>query len=249
MNYLIDTQKYYANWLSVNPDLLNQDGIFCSYSPERDCIQEGYSKPFDLYGYFSQHTAIISCGRKLEKEIDWIQESFQISNDLIEFKKAVEEKLGTYLHHDYKYYFSELPSGIDTAKAKQLTEENFPDYLDFFKSQYPESKAETWLASYFKEIASKGYVFGLYIDEKLVSASDSPSMPYMKEQAVEIGINTLPEHRNKGYAKTVLGAMLKFLSSNQKVPIISCASSNTASQKLIQTLGNIKLADVLSLSL
>ena len=249
MDYLAETKKYYANWLSVSPNLLNKDGIFCCYSPERDLVQEGYSKPFDFYGYISGQTVILTYGSKLEKDIDWIHEFFQSSKDLVEFKNLIQVRTGKNLQQDHKYYFSQLPSQLDISKAKQLTEQDYSDYLDFFKTMYPDSQAETWLASYFTEIVAKGYVFGLYLSEKLVSASDSPPMPYMKEKAVELGINTLPEYRNKGYGRIVFGAMLKFVTDTHKNPIVSCLSSNEASQRLIETVGFVKLADVESLSL
>jgi len=250
MNYLAATKNYYAEWLAVSPELLDQEGKFyLSYSPNRDTVQDGYSKPFDLYAYLSGQTAIVTYGRKLEQNIDWIRASVENNKDIAELKKVVKERLGKNLQHDYKYYFSELPSGIDFSKARQLTAKDYPAYLHFFKTQYPDSEAETWLADYYKEIASKGYVFGFYIGDELVSASDSPDMPYMKDNAVEIGINTLPAYRNKGYAKVVFGAMLKFINSIHKVPIVSCASSNIASQKLIESTGFVKLADGVSLSL
>ena len=54
----------------------------------------------------------------------------------------------------------------------------------------------------------------------------------MKEDIVELGINTLPEYRNQGYAKIILGVASRYVTNSKKVPIVSCASSNTASQKV-----------------
>jgi RimJ/RimL family protein N-acetyltransferase len=249
MNYLAETKRYYAEWLSVSSELLDQNGVFCFYSPERDAIQVGYSKSFDLYCYISGQTTIITFGCKLEHSIDWVQEFFQTNGNLAEFKKIVKEKLGKNLQQDFKYYFAESPSDIDVSKARQLTKQDYSSYLHFFKTQYPDSQAETWLADYFNVSTSKGYVFGFYVGDELVSVSDSPDMPYMNENVVELGINTLAEYRNKGYAKIVLGAMLEFVTSIQKVPIVSCASSNIASKKLIEGVGFAKLADVVSLSI
>jgi RimJ/RimL family protein N-acetyltransferase len=249
LNYLAVTIRYYAEWLSVNPTLLEQGGKFCLYSSERDINQEGYSQPFNLYGYFSNKTIIITYGQKLEHHLGWIQEFIQNNGSLDEFRKLVNDKVGKHLQHEYKYYFTELPSDIDISKARQLTTQDYPAYLHFFKTQYPNSEAETWLDGYFNEIAAKGYVFGLYVGNELVSTTDAPGMPYMRESVVELGVSTLPDYQGRGYAKIVIGAMLKFLMSIQKVPIVSCGSSNMASQKLIESVGFIKLADVVSLSL
>ena len=250
MNSLALTKRYYADWLSVNPTLLEQQGgEYYLYSPERDTTQEGYNQPFDLYGYLSDQLIIITYGKKLEPHIGWIQDFFHNSNNLTELKKLVKDKLGKHLQHNYKYYFTELPSDLDVSKAKQLTTHDYPAYLRFFKTQYPYSEADTWLEDYFLNIATKGYVFGYYVGKKMVSATDAPEMPYMRDSVIEIGINTLPNYRGRGYAKIVIGAMIEFLMSIQKVPIVSVVSSNTASQKLNECVGFVKLADVISLTL
>lgn len=250
MNYLIATKKYYAEWLGVSPELLDQNGmLYLTYSPNRDSVQIGYQKPFYLYAYLAHQTMIITYGKKLGQNIDWIRAYFENNIDIDGLRKAVKERLGKNIQHDYKYVFSKLPSEIVFTQARQLTREDYPAYLRFFLTLYPNNEAETWLAGYFKKITAKGYAFGLYIGDELVSATDSPDMPYMKESVVEIGINTLSAHRNQGYAKIVFNTMLKFIISIQKVPIVSCTSSNIASQKLIESMGFMKLADVVSLSL
>jgi len=249
MDHQTATKCYYAHWLSVDPKLLDKAGIFCLYSPERDKIQEGYNGCLDFYGYISNQTIILTYGRRFKQEVAWIQDFFNYDKNLEEFKKKVKEKIGKSLHHDYKYYFNQLSLNINVSNAKQLAQSDYPDYLRFFQELYPEGEAESWLADYFNKIVAKGYVFGVYIDGKLVSASDSPSMPYMNENLVEIGINTLPLYRNKGYAKTVIASMLSYLINSSKVPIASCASTNLASQKLLESTGFVKLAEVVSLSL
>ena len=217
MNYLDETIKYYAEWLGVSPELVDQAGTFyLSFSPHRDTVQEGYNKPFDLYAYLSAETTIVTYGQALLQSVDWIQSSFKNTKDISKLRGIFYDQFGKLLQHDYKYYFSKLPSDIDCSKANQLTLKDYPAYLQFFKTQYPDSEAETWLADYYKEIVEKGYAFGFYVGGNLVSVSDAPDMPYMKDRAVEIGMNTLLAYRNKGYARIVLGAMLNFYNQYPK---------------------------------
>jgi RimJ/RimL family protein N-acetyltransferase len=246
MDYLSVTKQHYAQWLSADPALLDQCGELCFYSPERDTSQAGYPQPFDLYGYFSHQTKILTYGNKLAKHAGWLQNSCKVSHDVEVFKNLVKENLGIQLQHDYKYYFTQLPPNMDKSQARQLTVEDYPAYLRFFKAQYPDSDAETWLFDYFSAITAKGYVFGLFINGALVCASDAPEMPYLKESVVELGINILFPYRGNGYAKIVLSAALDFMTDLGKTPIVSCASSNLASQKLIESVGFKKLADVVS---
>lgn len=250
MNYLAATKKYYAEWLGVGHELLDLDGMFVTmYSPSRDTVQEGYSKPFDLYAYLSGETTILTYGQALEQSIDWIQSSFEKTDNVSELRRNFYDHFGVVLQHDYKYSFSKLPEGIDYVKAKQLSLKEYPAYLQFFRTQYPDSEPDSWLEDYFERMVTKGYAFGIFIGDELVSASDTPDMPYMKDSAVEIGMNTLPSYQKQGYAKIVLGATLKFIIDNHKVPIVSCTSSNIASQHLIRSIGFLKLADVFTLSL
>lgn len=249
LNYLAATKNYYAQWLSVPPELLDQAGNFYLYSSERDQVQEGYHKPFDLYGYLTDLTTIITYGRKFEQDHPSVLKTFNEDSDVFQIKETIKEKTGKNLQHDYKYYFTRLPHIVEIEKARQLTQQEYPDFLLFYQTQYPDSQADSWLVDYFDEIVAKGYVFGIFDDDKLVSVSDSLAMSYLKESAVELGINTLPAYRNRGYAKIVLGAMLRFVFSLSKVPIVSSASSNIASQKLVESIGFVKLADGVSLSL
>lgn len=246
--YLPLTKEYYAHWLSVPPPLLDMSGIYSQYSPQRDHQQEGYSEHFDFYGYFSGETAILSYGSQLRDEIGWISDFFTAKRDFQEFGKLVQSRFGATLHIDYKYYFDHLVD-VDTSRVKQLTLQDYPAYLEFFQTQYPDSEAETWLEEYFTGMVERGYVFGVLVDGKLVSATDTPEMPYMKDILVEIGINTLPGYRRQGYATMVVVALIKKILSEQKVPIVSCAASNSASQKLAEKVGFIKFADVLTFSL
>jgi RimJ/RimL family protein N-acetyltransferase len=249
MDYLAETKRYYAQWLSVDPKLLDKAGIFCLYSSERNKIQDGYNERLDFYAYISGQTIILTYGCRIKQEMAWIQDFFHYKDDLGEFKKNVKEKIGKNLYHDYKYYFNRLPLNINVSNARPLTQQDYPDFLRFFQELYPESEAESWLPDYFNKLVAEEYVFGVYVGDKLVSASDSPSMPYMKESLVEIGINTLPEYRGKGYAKMVIASMLNHLINLSRVPIASCASSNLASQKLLEGTGFVKFAEVVSLSL
>ena len=250
IHILEKTKRYYAEWLSVDPAFLDEKSReYFLYSPEREKIPEGYNHSFDMYGYFSGRLKIISYGKKMEPHISHVQDLIHSSNSLTELASSIKDEFNNQFMHDFKYYFTKLPLKMDVSKAKQLAIQDYPAYYEFFKTMYPDSEVETWLEEYFNNIANKGCVFGYFIGEKLVSATDAPQMPYMQDDLVEIGINTLPDCRGKGYAKIVTGAMIKFLVSKQLVPIVSCAASNMASQKLIESLGFVKLADVISLTI
>ncbi|NLV91731.1 MAG: GNAT family N-acetyltransferase [Firmicutes bacterium] len=96
---------------------------------------------------------------------------------------------------------------------------------------------------------SWGLSWGVYRDGRLASATDAPDVPFMKDVVVEMGINTLPEYPRQGLAKTVTGALIKYLLERGRVPLWSCSSDKFASQGLAASLGFVRFADVIAVTL
>ena len=83
----------------------------------------------------------------------------------------------------------------------------------------------------------------------MVSVTDAPGIPYMSDLIVEPGINTLQGYRRCGYGRIAAGAMVEYLLKNGKVPIWSCSAGNQASSRLAESIGYVRFADVLSMSM
>ncbi len=247
-DYLSITMRYYAEWLDVDPAVLDKPGVFAVPSPRREERQAGYSRPSELYCLVSSETTVISYHKRRQQHIDEVARLFARSIDLEDTKVGLAELLGVAPRHAYKYRFVRLPEGLDTARARQLTRDDYADFLTFHTAQYPDAHQASWLQAYFNEIADNGYIYGLYVDGRLVSATDAPDLPYMDDVVVEPGINTLPSYRRRGYARTVVGALLKRLLGEGKVPLWSCDFANPGSQRLAEGLGYAKLADVITIS-
>lgn len=145
-HYLEKTKRYYAEWLSVDPAILDEKNVeYFLYSQERESIPEGYNHSFDIYGYLSYQLKIISYGKKVEPHISHIQELIHSSNSLAELASSIMREFGAQFRHDFKYYFTKLPLNLDMSKAKQMTIQDYPAYYEFFKTMYPDSEMETWL--------------------------------------------------------------------------------------------------------
>jgi predicted GNAT family acetyltransferase len=122
-------------------------------------------------------------------------------------------------------------------------------YIDFLKTDNQNCSDYSWVKEYFLKLVSNNYSHGIIVDEKLVSVTDAPDMPYMKEYVQEIGINTLKEYRGKGYARAVCLSCIKELLSRNICPIWSTGIDNIASDKLARSVGFERLADILTISL
>src|SRR5699024_8173735 len=103
--------------------------------------------------------------------------------------------------HAIKFVYSAMP--VFTTKAKVLKPEDYYHYLNFYKANNPDNGESNcdWLKEYFHENVRNGYFCAIFCDNKIVSCTDSPGMPYMTNKVQEIGVNTLLQYRGKGYAK------------------------------------------------
>lgn len=249
MNFAKITHEYYSQWLGATPEIMNGSGVIFLESLERDKQQIGYSNIFDIYIYMTDNLIIISYSKRLSDKIKKIKLEIYPGIKTQEMAHIIESIFNTKVKSSIKFCYDNLPDNIDFGDVVNLCDTDYPMYLEFFRTQYPNAKVEGWLEEYFNDMSKKGIVFGIFQNNKLVSATDAPDMPYMDDKVQEIGINTLPEYRCYGYAKLVTLACIKAIIEKEKCPQWSCATSNVASEKLAYGTGFKKLADVLTISI
>jgi hypothetical protein len=212
------TYEYYSHWAGVNmtPE---KEGIFINYDPERDIIPKGYSQSMDVYVFANDNLMAVSYGNrakeKIEKIADKIKENRNIDGLRVLLEKAFAANVGKNIKYIYRNRLeSSVPAVILNAAHCDL-------FLEFFREVNPNNKDYSWVKEYYLEIASKNYCHGIIIDNKLVSATNAPDMPYMQELVQEIGINTLKEYRGKGYARAACISLINELLSNNICPMWS----------------------------
>lgn len=246
MDFSEMTKEYYSRWLGVTSEVLDNTGIIFICSPERDKIQPGYIHAFAVYTYITQNLIIVSYSEKIYDKIEALKTKLHISMTIDEIIGSIKNCIGNKVGHNIKFCYDDLPNNINTSNVKMLTLKDYPKYLEFFKLQHPDANPNNWLEDYFSDMVKQGYCFGIFEENKLVSVTDTPDMPYMENDVQEIGINTLSEYRNKGYAKAVTLSCVQSLIKKGICPQWSCRSSNIGSEKLAYAVGYRKLADVIT---
>lgn len=249
MNFIKITNEYYSRWFGVAPETFNSKGVIFIASPERDKIQNGYPCIFDIYAYRTQSQIIISYSKRLSDKIEKIKDKIQSGMTVDEVAIIMETGLNTPVGRIIKFFYNEIPDNTENTNAVQLSDNHYYQYHKFFMTQYKSANADGWLEEYFHNINRNGYAFGIFEDNKLICVSDAPSMPYMHDKVQEIGINTLPEYRGKGHAKSVALSCIKAIIASDRCPQWSCAASNIASERLAYSVGFHKFADILTLSI
>ncbi|MBN1250305.1 MAG: GNAT family N-acetyltransferase [Anaerolineae bacterium] len=251
-DHLAVTRRYYATWLDVAPEQLDAPGAFAVASPKREARQAGYSRPFDLYAYVTGETTVISYHRRLADCIEATLTAFRDAADLTALEACLPSLLeapSARVGHSFKYVFTSLPHDVDPAPARQLEDGDYADFLGFHRAHYQDADQDLWLRDYFDSLVARGYLHGVEVDGRLVCAAEVPDLPYLVDLVAEPGIATLPAYRRCGYARAAVGALLARLLDEGKTPLWSCAATNVASQRLAESLGFTKLADVITVTL
>ena len=243
MNNYEYTKLYYSYWLGTNVSIFDNTGITLIKSERRKIRQEGYSANFEVYCITKCDKLFISYNPDLDTTCN-----FHNVFTGIDCVEDVLNELNTIfpgrIHHKKVFYYSVFPSNIDFQDAVMLKKEDYRYYRNFFTAQNPHLSPDGWLEEYFVYLVENKFCYGIFKDEKLVSVTDSPFIPYISHIITEPGINTLKEYRRKGYAKAACAAFIKNALDIGKVPIWTCRHDNFASLKLAKSLGYLEFAEL-----
>ncbi|MDR0916002.1 MAG: GNAT family N-acetyltransferase [Oscillospiraceae bacterium] len=247
MDAISTTERYYAHWLGGDARVLRTDGVRCVYSSERNVTQYGFVRQFDVYCWCQQGRIIISYGDRAAEKIDALSRALRLPIAVAELAQLFEDAFGVEPKHDLKFAYTD-PRGV-SGIAQTLGCGDYARFLDFFKRGNPNDTDIDWLREYFDSMAADGTCVGVFDGGSLVCCTDAPGMPYLRGEVQEIGINTLPAHRRRGYAAAAVTQCAANIIKLGKCPLWSCNAENHASEQLAYSVGFTKSADVLTLTL
>lgn len=248
MNNFIITEQYYSKWLGIKENEIQKPGINLYASEKRNQVQVGYAKGFEVYVYLSNNVCKISYRNDLEKRIGRIFNTNNQISSISEIRLLLETEFELKTHHSIKFVFDKPNEKIDTRNVRKLNIDEYDLYSRFFISMHKLSESPEWLKEYFIDNCNKEYNYVCFADDKIVSCTDGPDMPYMADQVQTLGINTLKNYWGNGYASKAVSACIKNMLANNVCPLWSCNADNIASIKLAEKVGFVKLADVVTIS-
>lgn len=252
MDYLFHTIKYYEEWIGQKGVLTESDShgktdILFMECEQCNVAQEGYSDVFDIYMLNMDNILTISYGNKAKSLINRIKSSISLETNVTDIIAIIETIYKTKGSDTIKYSYS--PKQYIESEASLLGENNYDKYVKFFRKMNPKCTEYDWVKDYFMESIEQNSLYGIIKKHKMVCCVDNPPVPFCKSSIAEIGVNTLPNHRGKGYAFNVCNAMINDIVAKGMCPIWSTTVSNIASQKLATKLGFVKLANVYTFTL
>lgn len=242
------TEEYFARWLGAEARELRQPGVRGFYSAERETNQPGYPHPYDGYLLQRGETLLFSYSRQAEEQARRFLREAPANGAPEQIGKMLEETFGVRPSHGLKFVWQE-GMAVDIGEARQLSEEDYPAFLEFFRAGHPNCVHTEWLEEYFVEIAGKGFSFAIFREGKIACATDAPVMPYLEGAIQEIGVRTLSEHQRKGYAAQACTAAAAEMLRQGVCPAWSTGADNQASEQLAYRVGFAKFADVWTLRL
>ncbi len=247
MDYYKITSDYYGKWLGISKPLESFNGVSTIYSAERNIAPQGYTDIYDIWMLRQPDRIVISHGDKAAEGIAALANELDLATSADDIMQLLQTHFTGNTSHNIKFVYTH-DTEIAGNKAVLLTESDCGSYEDFFVECHG-CKRDSWIAEYFLEMTDRGLCYGVFEDAKLVCVNDTPGMPYMQELAQEIGINTLPQYRGKGYAKMVCAKAAAQMSAKGLCPMWATTVSNIASQRLAHAIGFDKFADVFTVTL
>ncbi len=249
MDFLSATLRYYSHWLAETPTLLASCAADVLTLPcaAREQTQPGYASPFHLYIWMQPTRTLISYGKTTAPLIETLSSRLSATPSVSAMQEAVAQVYHKTPAHQLKFLYT--GSALTATRARTLTMADADAYLAFFRAANPACADTSWVPEYFADMAASGYCCGVFENGLLVSCTDAPDMPFLADSAQEIGINTLPAYRGKGYAAEAAALCATNIVRSGKCPLWSCRADNTASAAVARKIGFVPLADVLTLSL
>jgi hypothetical protein len=246
MDFLDITKRYYAEWLDCDAhDFSSSLKYICTL--KRDEKPSFYPNPYPLFICRTEKSVIVSYSPSIQKYINMMEIDEPVLNrDSSQLVSYLEKLFEAKIIHNIKFVFDKAAE-YPADNVVSLKKDEYHLFLKFAE----DLGSHEWegMREYFEELCTLGYCFAKMVDGKAVCLVDAPGMPYMRESVQEIGINTLPEYRNRGYGKEVASCCLRKIVADGKCPLWSCRFDNIGSERLAYSIGFKKFCDAFLLVL
>ena len=201
----------------------------------------------------TENAVFISCIPEWERELKDILTDAATHEAIPKMKEYIEkQKNGGVGEYHNLYGLEELNPLIDTSKAVLLGYDNYDQYWNFCKRTNPYLYeligSDTRIVEIYNDMVNKEIHFCVIEDNEIVSLTNSEELPNKPDGIINLGINTLKEHRRKGNAAHACAAFIKHNVKQGLMPVWRCDIENSPSQLLAKKLGFRYLGNVFSVS-
>jgi hypothetical protein len=180
MDCLAITKRAYAKWLGVPDDIMYQDGIHAVKSNQRDIKPKGFPIKFDIYIFIQNERIVISYNSATTTYADKLLKKVKIGDKPEDIAYLIQNTCGLTTHQSKEFVLHH--PAYSNVPVKELTLEDYPLFLKFFKTKYPKVTDIDWLYEYYQKGVNRRCVYGILVDNALAAATEAPDMPYMEDE-------------------------------------------------------------------
>ena len=241
-------KTYLEAWLNIPITQIEQTkGIHLSSHKKRYSFPTGGLLYMPLCAFETSNSVFISCIPEWENELRELlanTKSPDAINAIINFAK----KNGLADEYRKFYGLETFEPLIDTSSAVLLDSDHYDQYYEFHKKVFPNScelvDPNVWMPQEFDNMVRSKVHFCVFECDKIASATNSMCIPNAPRGLINLGIQTVEEHRRKGFATIVCAAFIKHHLQQGLLPMWQCDFDNFASQSLAEKLGFRYLGNV-----
>ncbi len=226
---------------SIYVDHLNEPKTFYVVHPYGMSLLFGNSNNEEFNYCFKYYALNVNKNRN---EHEWMQ-AFPDSWDTV-----LNDLFKDYLIHSHsnfwqiEYNVIELNTRVNfkfnSIQYLKLNQNNINEEIEIIRTDkeiFKEMKGSVvpfnfWDSS--DDFYNHGIGFSLFYRNKLVSTAYSS---FIHDNKLELGIETVPKYREKGFAQLVCAALINYCLENKYEPVWACRLENTGSYKLARKLG------------
>ena len=242
-------RSYFEAWLNIPLEqMLPARGIVLFSHEERRYKPEGGMLYLPVCAFETEGALFISCIPEWENELSGLLMGVTVSEAITKMNSYLNEKECVVCDYHMFYGLESLNAQIDSTKAVALDNTHYEKYLAFYKEKSPTIAAlispHEWMEKDYQERTERKILYGILEDNKIVSVTDSETIPNKPEKMIHIGIDTLQQYRRKGYAAMACAAFIENHLRRGSMPVWECGINNTASRNLAEKLGFHHLGNV-----
>ena len=240
-------ERYFGLYLGTEISRLKVGEIRLCQSERRIEPEVGWGYTVPIWLFLVNDGAIVSVSPNLERKVEPIIGSLRRVSDLLDeaVQKTIVGACATELRvlHQIIYAVTDGSIQLHTASGcRRMEQSDIPAYIALKQFMWPELDAECETLDMTRNVEDR-IAYAVFEDGQVVSAASAPKIGHMQAEIEEIGIDTHPDYRNRGYAKAVLSRMTQAVRNRGGIPVCRPSVRNKASLSVIRAVGYQKFAD------
>jgi len=246
-------KMYFEAWLGIPIEqMAKKTGVSISSHPSKRRKPKGWLVYIPVCALETDKAVFISCIPEWEEEI---REALCDASvvDAVPKLREYAKRSGVLVDDYHRFYgLEELGPQIDLSDAVLLDTHHFNQYWAFCSKVYPAMYTlitpDDQMVEDYNEMVSQKLHYCVIKGGEIVSMTSSERVAHKPTGIVNLGINTLNEHRRNGYATTTCAAFIVNAINQGLTPTWVCEFDNHISQLLAEKLGFRWLGNMYSIS-